>query len=292
VSFESCHPANPRRAVDWRWLAATGIRDGSLMYHPAWVDSWVHRAIAFQDALEAQAGGPGPHGLPGPDAAIAAACGLMAGEEGPARWHVQALLLAGEDDASIAARCGLTPEAVAACERLFFDVRQGLGRPTYILHQVIGVNRFRPERDLGRVWRLLGYSGGPLVVDFLAAGAIEGGEDLGAVGPTAPGGRDARLRRLVVNALSVDLDVAALGRIAPLLGELDQIESEADAALGGPLAAGFDAMIAGLDLGPIDAEDGDEGQHEPGESARSGAGSGHFLTARGLAQVPLARVGS
>src|SRR4051812_31842334 len=56
------------------------------------------------------------------------------------------------------------------------DLLFGLDRQRWIkashiaLHEAININRGRPGREVGRAWKLLGYGGGPLVVDFLAAG--------------------------------------------------------------------------------------------------------------------------
>src|SRR4051812_45277479 len=52
VAFELIHPASPRRAIDWRWRAATCLRDGLIPFHSGWVDPWIEQAIAFQDALD------------------------------------------------------------------------------------------------------------------------------------------------------------------------------------------------------------------------------------------------
>ena len=58
MSLETCHPASPRRAVDWRWRCATRLREGRLPAHPAWSDAWVERVVAFQETLDDPDGDP------------------------------------------------------------------------------------------------------------------------------------------------------------------------------------------------------------------------------------------
>ena len=76
------------------------------------------------------------------------------------RHEVEARLLAAQDDDAIAARCGITPGAVAAYARLFYDVRPRLHARSYILHNVVGavvdLGRPPPPRPTVEVVRLRG----------------------------------------------------------------------------------------------------------------------------------------
>jgi len=261
VSLELCHPASPRRAVDWRWRSATHLRMGLLPAHPAWSDPWVERVVAFQNALGDCEGIPHQPRPAEPDPVLAAAHDLQLDGGHRLRWHAEALLLAGEGDDSIAGRCGIPAEVVAAYAEVFFDVRTRLERTSYVLHQAIIVNQDRPEYAVGRAMKTLGYCGGPFVVDFMAAGAEGTGrlDDFAVVGPAAPQDRQTRLRRMVVAALTLEVDPAAARRLVPLIGALDAVDEEASTAMSRPIDGSFAAMVADLDLAPGDAERGDDG---------------------------------
>jgi len=298
VSVELCHPASPRRAVDWRWRAATCLRRGLLPAHPAWSDPWVERVVTFQKALDDPDGDQHRPRLAEPDPALAAAYELHLDGGCFTRWHVEALLLAGEGDDSIAGHCGIPADVVAAYAEVFFDVRARLERTSYVLHQAINVNRDRPEYAVGRAMKTLGYCGGPLAVDFLAAGAEGTGrlDDSAVVGPAAPQDRHARLRRMVVAALTLDLDPAAARRLVPLIGALDADDEEASASMSRPIEGSFAAMVAGLDLTPGRPERDEYGLDDGGESRPTGddprRDADHEARADFGAQAPLRRVGS
>lgn len=85
------------------------------------------------------------------------------------RWEVEARLLAGEDDASIAARCTLTPASVGWFEALYFNVRDRLAARDWIAIRAIGRGLWDgfTLSDLGGVWRALGYYGGPAALDVI-----------------------------------------------------------------------------------------------------------------------------
>ncbi len=260
MSLEACHPASPRRAVDWRRRSATCLRMGLLPPHPAWTDPWVERVVAFQNAQGDCQGILHHPRLADLDPVLAAAHDLQLDGGHQLRWHVEALLLAGEGDDSIAGRCGIPAEVVAAYAEVFFDVRARLGRTSYVLHQAINVNHDRPEHAVGRAMKTLGYCGGPFVVDFMAAGAEGTGrpDDYAVVGPASPQDRQTRLRRLVVAALTLELDPAAARRLVPLIGALEKIDQETSAPMSRPIDGSFAAMVADLDLTPVDAERGDD----------------------------------
>ncbi len=261
MSLELCHPSSPRRAVDWRWRCATRLRMGLLPAHPAWSDPWVERVVAFQNALGDCEGIPHQPRLAELDPVLVAAHDLQLDGDLRLRWHVEALLLAGEGDDSIAGRCGIPAEVVAAYAEVCFDVRTRLERTSYVLHQSINVNQDRPEYAVGRAMKTLGYCGGPFVVDFLAAGAEDTGriDDYVLVGPAAPQARHARLRRLAVAALTLDIDPVFAMRLDPLIRSLEEIDEQASAAACRPIDGSFAAMAANLDLTPVDAARGDDG---------------------------------
>jgi hypothetical protein len=81
------------------------------------------------------------------------------------RAELEVRLLAGQGDATIAARTGLSPAAVAAFHDVFFAVRPRLGAGVYVLSMVLGGGRvfYAPDPDdHGLLLKLFGYHmGGP-----------------------------------------------------------------------------------------------------------------------------------
>ena len=290
MSLEACHPASPRRAPDWRWRAATGIRSGLLPAHCGWADVWVGRAVALQDALGGRDGDPNhPPRRAGP--VLAAAHALWLGGDRPARWHVEALLLAGEGDASSPGAAASRPGPSPPTRVPSSTSGPGWAR-SYILHQVIDVNRDGPGTGPAGPGGCWATAAGPSSSTSWRRG---GQEDPAAVGPAAPRGRDARLRRLVVAALTLDLDAESARRLDPLLREWEGIDGRASAASNDPIAASFAAMAERL-VSPGRPGRGDEGSAARGESRPVGADPEGVAEHAGRADLgrvaPRRRVGS
>jgi hypothetical protein len=76
-------------------------------------------------------------------------------------------VLAGEHPRGIAAKAGLRDGVVELYERLFFDVRDRLGAPDFIMSQVVGPKAYMGlnAQDLDVLWKLLGYVHGPDALD-------------------------------------------------------------------------------------------------------------------------------
>ncbi len=91
----------------------------------------------------------------------------LARTDGPSRWAVEAMILAGQSDAQIAVAEQLTDVVVDCYTHLFFDVRQRLRYHAYILSQVLDVDAPWTGRDVGRVWGWFAYIGGPVVLQAL-----------------------------------------------------------------------------------------------------------------------------
>jgi hypothetical protein len=86
-----------------------------------------------------------------------------------ARAELEARLLAGEDDPTVAGKCGLLPTGVGAYHDLFFEVRPHLGARDYIVNVVIGAKAHSglSEHDHDVLLKLFGYAHGPRAVDAL-----------------------------------------------------------------------------------------------------------------------------
>ena len=82
----------------------------------------------------------------------------------PLRWEIEARVLARQDDHAVGLACGVDAAVVATYERLFFQVRDRLDSPGWIVHKAIG--QLVPN-NVGAIWRHYGYFGGPLVLESL-----------------------------------------------------------------------------------------------------------------------------
>ena len=83
------------------------------------------------------------------------------------RWEVEARLLAGQTNAEIADRLGLGGDTVEAYEAIFFAVRDRLAASDWVAACLLGVNLFEgfDAADSELVMKILGYHGGPFVLD-------------------------------------------------------------------------------------------------------------------------------
>jgi hypothetical protein len=93
----------------------------------------------------------------------------IAQQDNPRRWELESRVLANQPVREIAAQCGLLPDVILAYEALFFDVRVRLGAGMWITSTVIGdgIQRGFLNHEVGLVWAVCGYHGGPIIVDAL-----------------------------------------------------------------------------------------------------------------------------
>ncbi len=82
---------------------------------------------------------------------------------------IEAYLLAGADDKSIAARLAVPPEAISWFRAAFYDVEHLRESPQYVLLHLIGMvdDEGQTTLDPHRLWKLLGYTLGPDALDRL-----------------------------------------------------------------------------------------------------------------------------
>jgi hypothetical protein len=108
--------------------------------------------------------------------------------------ELEARLLAGSDDLTVAAKLGLSPAAVAAYHDLYFDVRSHLNAHVYVLGVVLGGKPFGGLTldDRETILKTLGYQ--------LGDKAVDGVLDYFANPPTVPARLD-------------DLDLPSLKRL-------------------------------------------------------------------------------
>jgi hypothetical protein len=155
----------PRRSPAQRWLRA-----GYLLEHgrrPHSHDDDITRKVwrYRRELSRSRADGPSQRlGQVFPD--LAAAHEIQVGEP-LVRWEVEARLLAGQADESIAARCGISALVAQTYHDVFFNLRSALKADMYILCEVIGW-RFWPlvsPDDHQMLLKVFGYDFGEHGVD-------------------------------------------------------------------------------------------------------------------------------
>jgi hypothetical protein len=160
-SYNPCEPLNRR------WLRADYLFKNSHRPSPKYDDSWVTQAIAFMSALAACSDDFAKQELAEAMPAIFQAYTLFNAQPPALRWATEARILAREDFQTIGRKCALLPEAVEAYEQLFFCVLHRLEASTWVVCNVIGtkIHTGLSQHDLDVLWRLVGYSFGPLMLD-------------------------------------------------------------------------------------------------------------------------------
>lgn len=162
-------PDNPRRPPDWRWQRGNEIvsgasrhihgRDDATMQYICKFIRLLNRCRSETDHLAALDAAP----------ALYDAYTLYRAEDVPSahRWELEARILAREPVAAIGSKLGLTAATVEMYERVFFDVISRLQHASLIMHTVIGqaAQTGLAEREYDGLWKLLGFTGGPAVLD-------------------------------------------------------------------------------------------------------------------------------
>src|SRR6185295_2316725 len=86
----------------------------------------------------------------------------------PLRAVIEALVLAGEAPTSIATHVGVSARAIEWYETAFFDVRDRLSAPAFIVHRVIaGAAAQSGSAPFMHVWKTAAYLGGASVLHVL-----------------------------------------------------------------------------------------------------------------------------
>lgn len=163
---------NLKRAPSWRWLRAMEIDGGGFKATRALDGAdgfrWIRRALRFKRRFDS-AGNQNAaiYALVLADRPMFWAHSIWADEKSPVRWAIEARVLAGESDEEIADKLGTKPDVIDVYVNTFFDVREKLRHMDYILTVVLSeaVTRGLQERHYDLLWKMLGYCGGPHVLD-------------------------------------------------------------------------------------------------------------------------------
>ena len=162
-------PSDPWQEPDHRWR-----RSGYLIRHRLWPflgrdDPATWAVWRFRRGLRRCHCEPGRRRLARRYPALAEAHGFYRSAEPLRRAELEARLLAGEDDGTIATKMGLSAPGVATYHDVFFEVRPRLAADFYILDVVLGGRACRvPDpADHGLLLRLFGHAMGNHYVDVL-----------------------------------------------------------------------------------------------------------------------------
>jgi hypothetical protein len=163
---------SPRRAPHWRWLRAVEVDSGGARPSRA-IDGpdgfeWIRRAVRLKRHFE-RAGGRAErlYALMLRDNDLFWAHSLWVEEKAPTRWAIEARVLAGETDEEIARKTGTDPGVITAYVSTFFDVRDKLANQDYVVNVIMAnaVTRGLQERQYDLLWKMMGFHGGPYVLD-------------------------------------------------------------------------------------------------------------------------------
>lgn len=169
---------NPLRSPSWPWLRAISVVDGATGVTPN-VDGRagcrrVRPLLEFVRGLRQAGDDRQKLQLAALYPTLFWAHSIYAQPDSPAKWLVEARLLARENDMEIASRLGCQPEIIKCYHDVFFDVREKLDYRDYILHAVFGEAIYRGlhERQHDLLWKMFGYFGGPYVIDAVSSRLI------------------------------------------------------------------------------------------------------------------------
>lgn len=173
--------ANPFRPADWRWQRAVQIVAGEGPRTTKRLDtpkgySWIRQAVSFKRAVDAAAGNDTAmanlaHARPD----LYWAYHAWSAPQPQIKSSLEAHILARGTDFEIGFRLGMPPAVVAAYEAVFFNVREKLKHPQYIIHTVLAdAQRLRGAGvdNQGLLWKLYGYFYGPHVLASLESGFV------------------------------------------------------------------------------------------------------------------------
>ena len=130
-------PENPFRPLDWRWRLARALAARGARPRRRWADPWVERALRYA-RLARRLGGPSHPDLHALDPELAAALALHTAPAGHLRLDLETRMVAGQDDATIAARTGLPQGVVAAYASVCYEARDLRPHPDALLVRALG----------------------------------------------------------------------------------------------------------------------------------------------------------
>jgi hypothetical protein len=157
---------DPFKAPCWRWLRCCYLHDHGRQPLQDLDDAVTREVWFFRKTLSQCRTDADREQLTQDYPALTEAYAVYTGEP-LRRAELEARLLAGSDDLTIAGKLGLSPAAVAAYHDLYFDVRSHLNAHAYVLGVVLGGKPCGglPLDDRETILKTLGYQLGDRAVD-------------------------------------------------------------------------------------------------------------------------------
>ncbi len=161
------------RPVDWRWQRVTMMR-ADQRYASVWRrdnDEEIAELHKFQAAIASASDGFQMLVIKRTWPRLYTAHAYWSDKPNRlAKWELEARLLSGETNESIARKFGFKhPKTVDWYEKAFFNVRDRRNDKSYIVNTLLGesIHVGMSERDLELLWKILGYHQGPGILDIL-----------------------------------------------------------------------------------------------------------------------------
>jgi hypothetical protein len=153
-------------------------------------------------------------------------------EEPGRRADVESRIIGGEDDDTIAAKTGIPAEVVATYSHSFYDVREKLKYPGYVLHTLIGtaLHRGLQERDYFVTWKYLAFTYGIHVFEAFLKQAIHATKPRDASGVRAclqDAGFSSLLRKQMLAATAIPVNQFTMPQILEVYAKFVEIDRKA-----------------------------------------------------------------
>ena len=211
---------NPCRDPAWRWQRSTHLAKEGKGYSPDTDDRETGYALKFVRALSACKTEANRAALAKKAPNLYGAYQIYT-SGGPAKWTIEARILAGQSLRDVAQAMGVSKETEYWYQKLFFHVVPRLTATDYVRIKIIGKSAFQaisPD-DTETLLKLFGYYGGQLVLD-LAISCLLSGVGGGTGDITKADRKLAEKTRRVIELLSVPDDVTLLLKFLQEGGQL------------------------------------------------------------------------
>ena len=247
----------PWRPADWRWQRAGLLAAGDLKRNRRFDDSHVQKLEQFARTVLNDTSDDAQERLYNRNPAMFWAYRLYMQDEVARRSEVEARIIANQTPNEIMLRTGIDEKTIEAYEIAFYDVRDKLQYPSYVLHTLIGtaLHRGLQERDYALVWKYMAHTFGPYVFDAYLNQSVQPGKPRDATGVKAcliDAGFVAVLRKQLLAGTSIPLNPFTQAQVLDIYAKFVEIERQNGQAAGGGSAMMTKNIEAVLSLIPLD----------------------------------------
>jgi len=161
VPIHHCRADSPLRPLDWRWRRANYLV-GAGKRGRRREDPLVVRVVRW---LRSRVRRPKGYRTDWPEMTAAREIYDGVGVDGGRRVEIEGYLLAGESDDQIGKRFGLNPGVARTFGDVYFAVRERVDDPATLYFAILGPEETLREDEREKWIRVLGWIGGPHVLD-------------------------------------------------------------------------------------------------------------------------------